>query len=200
MAALGEVLLLVAQSLWLFLPAYLANMAPVFVGGGKPIDGGKSWKDGRRILGDGKTWRGILLGPVVSTALVATVLLFARTLPPFRDWGVSEWGGLPWVLLFAYALGLGALTGDAVESFFKRRIGKDRGEAWVGFDQLDFVVGALTFAFLAALVADVSGYPGNWFLSEFTWPRLLVLVVLTPGLHFVVNVIGYAIGKKDVPW
>lgn len=200
MATAGDIALLVAQSLWLFLPAYLANMAPVFVGGGTPIDFGRSWKDGRRILGDGKTWRGLLLGPVASTALVAVVLLYARTLGPLSRWGFTDWGGLPWVLLFAYFLGLGALTGDAVESFFKRRMGKQRGEMWLGFDQLDFVVGAWVFGLLAGLLGLALGYGSNWFLAEFTWPRLLVIGLLTPALHLLVNWIGYKIGKKDVPW
>ena len=37
------------------IPAYVANSIPVVMGGGPPLDGGRMWKDGKRILGDGKT-------------------------------------------------------------------------------------------------------------------------------------------------
>ena len=49
---------IILQALWLILPAYVANASAVLVGGGTPVDSGKNWKDGKRILGDGKTWRG----------------------------------------------------------------------------------------------------------------------------------------------
>ena len=48
--------------LWLYLPGFLANTYAMLWGkwlpktgyGPWPIDGGKNWKDGNRILGDGK--------------------------------------------------------------------------------------------------------------------------------------------------
>ncbi|MFB6219607.1 MAG: CDP-archaeol synthase, partial [Halobacteriaceae archaeon] len=51
------VLEVVGVALWAMLPAYVPNNAAVLVGGGRPIDGGRTWR-GRRLLGDGKTWRG----------------------------------------------------------------------------------------------------------------------------------------------
>ena len=53
---------IIIQALWLIIPAYIANASAVLVGGGTPIDFGKNWKDGRRILGDGKTWNGLIVG------------------------------------------------------------------------------------------------------------------------------------------
>ncbi len=44
------------------MPAYLSNPFAAVFGGGKPIDGGRTLKDGRRIIGDGKTWRGLFSG------------------------------------------------------------------------------------------------------------------------------------------
>lgn len=187
-------------ALWLMLPAYVGNMIPVFVGGGAPIDGGRLWKDGRRVLGPGKTWRGILLGPLVAAILTGILQYLAR---PGTWWGsiYPQWGpGWTWFVI-AYALALGALVGDATKSFFKRRTGRDRGERWIPFDQLDFVVGALVVGLLAGVVLQLAGATaGNAFLDVFTWPRVLVIVVLTPGFHLLVNWIGYQIGAKDVPW
>ena len=51
-------------SLLFILPAYISNAGMVIVGGGKPIDGGKSLRDGHRILGDHKTWSGAIKGPL----------------------------------------------------------------------------------------------------------------------------------------
>ena len=60
---------LVLVSIWLMLPAYLANTIASIVGGGPPIDGGRNWTlmwgcDGQRILGDGNTWNGLIGGTV----------------------------------------------------------------------------------------------------------------------------------------
>lgn len=201
MAVAGDVALLALTSLWLMLPAYLANIFPVFVGGGMPIDFRRDWKDGHRILGDGKTWRGLLFAPVLSAALVGVLQWLADNTAWGNEYGFPGWGAWPAWFVFAYLMGLGALTGDAVESFFKRRTGRVRGERWIPFDQLDFVVGGLLFAYLAGFLLVLTGTtPTNLALELFTWPRVLAILVLTPGLHLLVNWIGYKLGLKDVPW
>ena len=45
-------------------PAYLANTFAVLTGGKYPIDKGKLHSDGNRILGDGKTWSGLIGGTI----------------------------------------------------------------------------------------------------------------------------------------
>ena len=64
---ISEVVLWFAETIWLFLPAYFANAAPVLLHGGGPIDGGRVWSDGRRLLGDHKTVYGTLSGVVVDS-------------------------------------------------------------------------------------------------------------------------------------
>ena len=59
---------IVATALWAMLPAYVPNNAAVLGSGGRPINGGRTW-GGRRVLGDGKTWRGTLVGTAAGTAL-----------------------------------------------------------------------------------------------------------------------------------
>jgi CDP-2,3-bis-(O-geranylgeranyl)-sn-glycerol synthase len=78
-----------------------------------------------------------------------------------------------------------------VKSFFKRRYGLERGGKWPLIDQYDFLVGALGLL--------VIGDPGFVF-AYLTVPVVIVILVLTPVLHRVVNIIGYYIGVKEVPW
>ena len=48
-------------------------------------------------------------------------------------------------LVFGFLMGFGALMGDLVKSFFKRRVGIEPGCKFVPFDQIDFVFGSLAF-------------------------------------------------------
>jgi len=77
------------------------------------------------------------------------------------------------------------LIGDSVKSFFKRRLGRKPGSAWFPFDQVDFILGACLF---------------TWPFVGFGWEVFVILLVVTPVLHFVVNVIAYFIGLKKVWW
>ena len=52
----------VVLAMWLMVPAYIANPMAVVFGGGKPLDMGMKWLDGQRILGDGKTIKGLVGG------------------------------------------------------------------------------------------------------------------------------------------
>ncbi len=47
---------------WIMVPAYIPNPVAALCGGGTPIDFGKTYADGHRILGDGKTYRGLVSG------------------------------------------------------------------------------------------------------------------------------------------
>jgi CDP-2,3-bis-(O-geranylgeranyl)-sn-glycerol synthase len=175
----------VLAAVWAMLPAYVPNNAAVLFGGGPPVDGGRTL-GGRRLLGDGKTWRGTLAGWAAGIAVA--LLLRAVRAPVEAAVGV----GLPAIpLAAAVALPLGAMAGDMAASFLKRRTGRERGAPLPGLDQLDFVVGALLFGLLAA--------PG-WFLATFTLPVLAVVLVLTPLLHVSTNAAAYWLGLKAEPW
>jgi CDP-2,3-bis-(O-geranylgeranyl)-sn-glycerol synthase len=176
---------LVATAFWAMVPAYVPNNAAVLAGGGRPIDGGREWR-GARVLGDGKTWRGTAVGTLVGVVLA--LALNAANDPASAALGVD----LPtFSLPAAFALAFGAMCGDIGASFLKRRSGRERGAAFPGLDQLDFVIGALLFA----LVVDT-----GWTLDTFTLPVLAAVLVMTPVLHVVTNVGAYALGLKNEPW
>lgn len=150
--------------LYFFVPAYLANMAPVVVRGhaewlARPLDGGRTWR-GRRVLGDHKTWRGLLAGVAVGALTFAAQRWlwqhgFAHRLA-LLDYGACD----PW--LPGALLGLGAGLGDAVKSFAKRRLDIAPGASWLGFDQLDFMLGAyacVAIVFVPPLLETVAILP-----------------------------------------
>jgi CDP-2,3-bis-(O-geranylgeranyl)-sn-glycerol synthase len=177
-------------SLWFLLPAGLANMAPIFAARliglrrwDAPIDGGRLVR-GEPVLGPHKTWRGLLAGMVVSTGALA-----------LQQLAVTQWGwaagivagvsyaNLP-TLVLGPLLGFGALGGDAVASYFKRRAGKLPGQSWVPLDQLDYVIGAIlvTLPFLVLPSVLYIYMLGLWF-----------------GLHLAASYIGFRLGLKEAP-
>ena len=171
------------QVLYFFLPAYLANMSPVLVRGrfsalAIPIDNGQMlW--GKRVLGDHKTWRGLLAG-IVAGALVFESQRFAYQAELARNLALIDYSAHP--LLPGLLMGLGAGVGDAVKSFFKRRIDIEPGASWPVFDQLDFFLGA------------------NLFVSLVYTPPLLLMLASLPVIllgNIASNAVGYWLGFKE---
>jgi CDP-2,3-bis-(O-geranylgeranyl)-sn-glycerol synthase len=181
--SIDSFLITLLSALWIMLPAYVPNSAAALFGGGMPIDGGRTHRDGRRILGDGKTWRGFILG-VAAGIVIGLLQIWIRQLPGF---GLLPALTVPVVILLA----TGALLGDLVKSYLKRRLGRERGAPWLIADQYDLVVGA----FALVLLFDYS-----WFISTMTLPILVIILIITPILHKTVNVIGYLMRVKEVPW
>jgi len=191
---------IIIQALWLVLPAYIANASALLVGGGTPIDFGKNWKDGKRILGDGKTWRGLITGALVGMTGgfgLSIVAKYAAS-SDFSFLGINDFTGFPLMIPVIASICFGALIGDIIESFFKRRIGKGRGEDWIPFDQIDFILGALFFSFVVAGVLQIIGLTNNnWFFESFSLWHILVLVFITPFFHLFANFVNKkAISKK----
>jgi len=187
---MGVNLEIIAQAIWLILPAYAANGAAVLVGGGKPIDFGKVWRDGRRILGDGKTWRGLFYGSLVGSIVGFSQAVAGKYLELHgrNNLHLDYFEGFPLMIPLVLSLCFGALLGDIVESFFKRRVGKERGEDWIPFDQLDFLIGALILCYMVSAIFQFAGILDyNWFLKNFSPLHLLVIFVVTPFLHIISN-------------
>jgi CDP-2,3-bis-(O-geranylgeranyl)-sn-glycerol synthase len=124
-----DIAALVVEALKFIFPAYCANGAPVLGGGGKPLDFGKNFTDGKRIFGANKTFRGLLVGLAIGSGVgVLDCVAF----------------GFPWS--FAFLTPLGALFGDLTGAFLKRRLNIAPGGLLPVIDQIDFVVGALVFS------------------------------------------------------
>lgn len=168
----------IIEVLYFFLPAYVANTFACILGKGRPLDLGKRfYYDGRRILGDGVTIRGSLAGILCGTVVGFIMAYFENPLFPFARFQEK--------IFLGFLLSFGAISGDAVGSFIKRRSGIKKGDPAPILDQLNFVVGGLLFA---RLIAPIS------------LETIVILMVLTPFGHLMVNVLGYILKMKDVPW
>lgn len=181
---------LIIETLVFLIPIYSANgfagLSPSLPIIGKwnfPIDFGKKLND-KRILGKGKTFRGLISGSLVAMLggyiqyLISESLNF-QYLTGFNDKQIV------FFLLLSLLTGFGGLFGDIAKSFLKRRIGIKSGRPWIGFDQLDFIVGGFLFG---AII-----YFPNFAV-------LIVAAVITPIIHLATNISAYFLKLKDVWW
>ena len=190
--------------LWIMMPAYLANTIAVLTGGNYPIDQGKNYNDGNRILGDGKTWSGLIGGTLGGIIIGYLLFYFGDTIiwnishncPSDYNYCVSLigeelWGENP--LLVFFLLSFGALFGDIAASFIKRRSQLKRGDKSPLLDMFDFIGMALLLNFIFA-----NEWLMSWILDGYV--PLFTLLIATPILHRGVNIIGYKLGVKNEPW
>ena len=103
-------------------------------------------------------------------------------------YGPTVLASLPVVVLLC----AGALTGDAIGSFIKRRLRRTSGTRSPLLDQLPFVllpIGLGWFLFPSVFVTTFGS------IEAVLW-----LLVFTLGLHTLFNWLGYHLGTKTVPW
>lgn len=170
---------------WILLPIYAANgLTPVIARFVKthPIDGGRMLGK-NRLLGDGKSWEGFLFGTFMGI-VIATVEMLAF---PYLPWDLSpvSLNIIAMTPLVGFLLGFGAMAGDVVASFFKRRMGRPRGSPVPLLDQLDFLAGALIMLSLVVVVE---------------WDWVILGTIITLVFHVLANLIAYKIGVKKTPW
>jgi CDP-2,3-bis-(O-geranylgeranyl)-sn-glycerol synthase len=176
-------------AIWIGLPAWIANATPVLGGGGRPIDGGRFFKDGRRLLGNGKTIRGFIVGIIFGSLTGLGQVLVAPHLLPLLAMFVTITPEMNYVLFMqlpvTILMSFGALVGDLVGSFIKRRVNVESGDPAPVMDQLGFIIMALLFA---APIFD----PAPSFV--------VILIITTFFVHWLSNILGYLLGLKKHPW
>ncbi len=156
-----SILAIAIDSLWYILPAYIANMSPVIFGGGKPLDFNKKFVDGKRILGNHKTIKGFVAGVICGTAM-----------------GIAQGRVLQGILL-----SLGAMIGDIVGSFIKRRLNIEEGGPVPLLDQEGFLIFSILLTYPIENIGIYS---------------VIFLLFLTPLLHKGTNVVAYYLKLKEV--
>lgn len=184
-----DILTLIFYSIYLMIPAYLANGSALVFGGGTPMDFGHYCWDNRRLIGDGVTWRGTIGGGLFGMVVGGILGLLAT-------YGIGTYffeisssqitlisGFIPQGLLIGFLLGFGALFGDAIGSFLKRRLNFERGKPVPLLDQLDFVVVALLFVSIVV---------------HLTFWMIIIILFVSIFLHLGANIFAYLINLKDV--
>lgn len=176
---------LLFKVIWLLLPAYTPNNFAVILGGLKPIDFGKNFIDGRRILGDGKTISGFF-GGILGGILIANIQRVIEMQTGIRLFSSLQYGEFMCLIL---AFTFGSMTGDAIGSFLKRRLGYERGSSLPIVDQLTFLLFAMAFASLTSAFWELFGIL-----------EIAIAIIITPVLHVMINILAYKMKLKEVPW
>lgn len=168
---MGSSVQIILETFWLFLPAGVANSIPVLAAAYRLMPA-LATPIHEHLLGKNKTWRGLMLG-LIFGSITGIIQFFIYPVFPYH----SILSGL----MAGAALGAGALAGDAVKSFFKRRLSIAPGQRWPVFDQIDFIVGAVVIA--------ASFFP--------LMPAHIVTAVILFGLlSWLVSVIGVTLKVK----
>ncbi len=172
----------IVYALFFIFPAYAANAIPVILGGGTAIDFGKKWFDGKPIFGSHKTIRGLVAGVVAGTLTSLAQEYVLHSVAP-SDFVLP----FQFSVLVGFIVSFGALLGDLVHSFVKRRVSIAEGAPLPVADQLDFVAGAVLLSFLAP--------PPHV-------PVLTIAIIfaITLPTHLLTNAIAYVAGVKKTPW
>jgi CDP-archaeol synthase len=118
------------------------------------LDGGARFIDGRPLFGTSKTVRGLLLSIAATTAV-----------PPLL--------GLDFTT--GFLIGLGAMAGDLLSSFTKRRLGMKPSSKATGLDQIpeSLLPALMCWKHLSLSFIDVIALVGAFFVGEILLSLLL---------------------------
>ncbi len=180
---------LILGALWFFLPAGFANVMPLYAARipelkkfDQPMDMGGKFR-GKRVFGAHKTWRGLVFSFIVTIPVVALQVYLYNRSEFIKEISFFDYNSVQ-VIVWAFLLSFGALTGDAVKSFFKRQVGVKPGQSWMPFDQIDYVIGGLAFSTLVV---------------QLELPQYIAVVLIWWGIHPVMTYIGYLLKIREQP-
>lgn len=174
---------IIFQVIYFLIPGAFANMAPVLVRRWfkslkYPLDF-NCRLNGERFLGEHKTFRGLIFGILAAIfGVFLQVLLYRFSF--FKDLSVIDYSTVN-ILLLGFLIGFGILLGDAVGSFFKRRLHIPPGKEFMPIDQIDSPI----FMILFILPLYITGL----------WFAVLSVIVWFFG-HLLINYIGWVLKVK----
>ncbi len=173
-------LIFIIKCIYFMLPAYFANMAPVLFRKINfldiPVDFNKKLF-GTPIFGSHKTFRGIFFGVLIGFL----VFIIQKNYSPVSI-SLIDYSNTPFFV--GILLSAGAIFGDLIKSFIKRRLGKKEGQPFIPWDQLDFALGAVIFSF--------AYFPG--------WQSIAVILLISPLLHIAINHLAFYLKIRKEKW
>jgi len=178
--------------MFFFGPAYFANASPplaykikILKGLAGPVDGGAKLNNDP-VLGDHKTWRGVISEIIVCTSLMPAFIWVHNFLglTHYETIGFYAYNQINGFIL-GFLLSIGIVFGDLSFAFIKRRLKLKSGAKFIPFDQTNYVIGS--FIILQPL----------FHLEIKFWFWLFVLTFFT---HILFNRIGYNLGLHNAKW
>jgi len=168
------------RATFLFFPAMVANALPVItsriIHKKHPLDFGLKFIDGKRILGKNKSIEGFIAG-VAGGFLVGCIYALITHNNAWITYGTVS--------------GFGAMVGDSLNSFVKRRLNLSSGEPFIPMDQLSFIL----TAFVLITVLGVDNLAGiRLSITDLAMGIYIVMV-----LHPLTNLVAYFLKLKETP-
>ncbi|NQV08990.1 CDP-archaeol synthase [Candidatus Woesearchaeota archaeon] len=180
-------LLEILSYIYFLSPAGLGNMAPVFAHKlfpkfNHPADFNLKL-GGKRIFGAHKTLRGLLAGTIIGI-LVAYLQKMLYSTAFFSSISIIDYSSVN-ILLLGFLMGFGAIAGDMIESFFKRRLNIKPGQKFIPFDQTDWILGMIIF---------------TSFVYVYTLSTVVFLIITAFVLHILFRFLGYHLKISKELW
>lgn len=138
------------------------------------LDGGRCLKDGRRLFGSTKTWRG-----VISACVVCALAAWLMQLP----------------LATGILIALSAMAGDLISSFTKRRLGKASSSMALGLDQIPESLLPLLLLKLFSVQLLPDTLPG-----DLSWVTVIQIVVIFFVVELLLSKILYHLHIRNQPY
>jgi len=169
---------IILTAIYFILPAYFANMSPIFA---NVLNLPFWFPISKKMFWENKTYRWFISW-IIWAILILYLQRYLQNLWYFESYRLLDYNTIN-IFFYWFLFWFGALFWDLVESFFKRRIGIAPWKPWVPFDQIDLIIWAIIFI-----------YP--FYHLEIKY--IIVLLIFSPFLHFLVNVIWYKLWFKKV--
>jgi len=165
------------------IPSLTASLK-VFNYFGKPIDNNKQLK-GKPLLGNHKTWRGLVLGPIAGMIILFLQKWLFNNCPLAKEISLVNYQEIG--LFFGLLMVFGAVFGDLFFAFIKRRSDLKPGAKFMPFDQINYVLGAWFFLSLFSK-------------AQITVSVWITLLILTFIIHIVATQTGFRMGLSRSKW
>jgi len=152
-----------------------------------PLDLKKTWR-GKRIFGDNKTYRGLVVMVGLSVIFTFIYKLLLDNFDGFASLNLLDFNKYNF-LFYGFLFGFGYIISELPNSFIKRQMGTKEGKSkniiMILFDQLDSVFGILLI-FIP--------------FSNLTFNHFVIGLVFFGALHVIINLLLYKLGFRKEPF
>jgi len=161
----------------------------------KPIDFGKNFIDGKRIFGNNKTWKGLILSILICSicAIIWGVICSAIPALENRNWFyIYNANTIGYNLLIGVLFGLTYSIFELPNSFIKRRVEIAPGQTSKASGKTKLI-----FTLLDNFDSSIGTMLVVWYLCKLTLVEYIIAVILASLVHFLIVKIMYTLKIKE---